>query len=236
MLALSLMSLASTAALQMRPQLRTRLPLRAQGSRSVPLAMAQNDEPEIADRLIGSAVYLLPLLDGARSERSFTRSAHARPQVHCRLDPVPLWCRLSLWCIHLPERSTGGRSRVHLLTVCQRFPKCKAVTTASLSLGPITPSSTHAGAAGSRFDVCGRLAGTVRVHANVCSTPKVPFAGFVLFIGLSTFTRNMNLSRFVRFNIQQARAARTCIGSCRPGLRILSISCMPHLHPPNLPI
>ena len=62
MLALSLMSLASTAALQMRPQLRTRLPLRAQGSRSVPLAMAQNDEPEIADRLIGSAVYLLPLL------------------------------------------------------------------------------------------------------------------------------------------------------------------------------
>jgi len=33
---------------------------------------------------------------------------------------------------------------------------------------------------------------------------SVPFAGLVLFIGLSTFTRNTGLSRFVRFNIQQA--------------------------------
>jgi hypothetical protein len=33
---------------------------------------------------------------------------------------------------------------------------------------------------------------------------SLPFAGLVLFIGLSFFTRNTNLSRFVRFNIQQA--------------------------------
>ena len=31
-----------------------------------------------------------------------------------------------------------------------------------------------------------------------------PFSGFVLFIGLSFFTRNSGLPRFVRFNIQQA--------------------------------
>ena len=33
---------------------------------------------------------------------------------------------------------------------------------------------------------------------------NVPFLGFILFIGLSAFTRNTGLSRFVRFNIQQA--------------------------------
>ena len=33
---------------------------------------------------------------------------------------------------------------------------------------------------------------------------SLPFAGFILFIGLSYFSRNANLSRFVRFNIQQA--------------------------------
>ena len=33
---------------------------------------------------------------------------------------------------------------------------------------------------------------------------SLPFAGLILFIGLSTFTRNTGLSRFVRFNIQQA--------------------------------
>lgn len=33
---------------------------------------------------------------------------------------------------------------------------------------------------------------------------SLPFAGLILFIGLSTFTRNQGLSRFVRFNIQQA--------------------------------
>ena len=33
---------------------------------------------------------------------------------------------------------------------------------------------------------------------------SLPFAGIILFIGLSTFTRNQGLSRFVRFNIQQA--------------------------------
>ena len=31
-----------------------------------------------------------------------------------------------------------------------------------------------------------------------------PFSGFVFFIGLSLFTRNAGLTRFVRFNIQQA--------------------------------
>ena len=33
---------------------------------------------------------------------------------------------------------------------------------------------------------------------------SLPFAGLILFIGLSVFTRNAGLSRFVRFNIQQA--------------------------------
>jgi len=33
---------------------------------------------------------------------------------------------------------------------------------------------------------------------------SLPFAGLILFIGLSTFTRNTGLSRYVRFNIQQA--------------------------------
>lgn len=33
---------------------------------------------------------------------------------------------------------------------------------------------------------------------------SLPFAGLIFFIGLSTFTRNTGLSRFVRFNIQQA--------------------------------
>lgn len=33
---------------------------------------------------------------------------------------------------------------------------------------------------------------------------SLPFGGLVLFIGLSFFTRNQGLSRFVRFNIQQA--------------------------------
>uniref|UniRef100_A0A7S0JI91 Tic20 family protein Ycf60 n=1 Tax=Calcidiscus leptoporus TaxID=127549 RepID=A0A7S0JI91_9EUKA len=33
---------------------------------------------------------------------------------------------------------------------------------------------------------------------------SLPFAGLVLFIGLSFFTRNAGLSRLVRFNIQQA--------------------------------
>uniref|UniRef100_A0A7S0PYH6 Tic20 family protein Ycf60 n=1 Tax=Coccolithus braarudii TaxID=221442 RepID=A0A7S0PYH6_9EUKA len=33
---------------------------------------------------------------------------------------------------------------------------------------------------------------------------SLPFAGIVLFIGLSLFTRNAGLSRMVRFNIQQA--------------------------------
>ena len=33
---------------------------------------------------------------------------------------------------------------------------------------------------------------------------SLPFAGLILFVGLSTFTRNTGLSRFVRFNIQQA--------------------------------
>lgn len=33
---------------------------------------------------------------------------------------------------------------------------------------------------------------------------SLPFAGLILFIGLSTFTRNTGLTRFVRFNIQQA--------------------------------
>ena len=33
---------------------------------------------------------------------------------------------------------------------------------------------------------------------------SIPFGGFILFIGLSAFTRNPGLSRFVRFNIQQA--------------------------------
>ena len=33
---------------------------------------------------------------------------------------------------------------------------------------------------------------------------SVPFSGLILFFGLSYFTRNTGLSRFVRFNIQQA--------------------------------
>ena len=33
---------------------------------------------------------------------------------------------------------------------------------------------------------------------------SLPFAGLILFVGLSYFTRNQGLSRFVRFNIQQA--------------------------------
>ena len=33
---------------------------------------------------------------------------------------------------------------------------------------------------------------------------SIPFAGLILFFGLSFFTRNQGLSRFVRFNIQQA--------------------------------
>ena len=33
---------------------------------------------------------------------------------------------------------------------------------------------------------------------------SLPFAGLILFFGLSFFTRNQGLSRFVRFNIQQA--------------------------------
>ena len=33
---------------------------------------------------------------------------------------------------------------------------------------------------------------------------SLPFAGLILFVGLSFFTRNQGLSRFVRFNIQQA--------------------------------
>ena len=33
---------------------------------------------------------------------------------------------------------------------------------------------------------------------------NLPFVGLVLFIGLSAFSRNAGLSRFVRFNIQQA--------------------------------
>ena len=33
---------------------------------------------------------------------------------------------------------------------------------------------------------------------------SVPFGGLALFIGLSIFARSANLSRFVRFNIQQA--------------------------------
>lgn len=88
--------------------------------------MAQNDEPEIADRLIGSAVYLLPLLDG------FPYGAY----IYQSVPPV------------------------------------------------------------------GEVAYTFLPFVNAFQS--VPFAGFVLFIGLSTFTRNMNLSRFVRFNIQQA--------------------------------
>jgi len=38
----------------------------------------------------------------------------------------------------------------------------------------------------------------------VNSFQSLPFAGLILFIGLSAFTRNQGLSRFVRFNIQQA--------------------------------
>ena len=33
---------------------------------------------------------------------------------------------------------------------------------------------------------------------------SLPFAGLIFFFGLSFFTRNQGLSRFVRFNIQQA--------------------------------
>ena len=33
---------------------------------------------------------------------------------------------------------------------------------------------------------------------------SIPFAGLALFIGFSFFSRNQNLSRFLRFNIQQA--------------------------------
>ena len=33
---------------------------------------------------------------------------------------------------------------------------------------------------------------------------SIPFSGLALFIGLSIFSRSANLSRFVRFNIQQA--------------------------------
>mgnify|MGYP001196340994 CR=1 FL=1 len=33
---------------------------------------------------------------------------------------------------------------------------------------------------------------------------SLPFVGLILFVGLSFFTRNQGLSRFVRFNIQQA--------------------------------
>lgn len=46
--------------------------------------------------------------------------------------------------------------------------------------------------------------------AAVAAAPAVgafqssPFSGFILFIGLSIFTRNAALPRFVRFNIQQA--------------------------------
>ena len=38
----------------------------------------------------------------------------------------------------------------------------------------------------------------------VSSFQSLPFAGLILFFGLSFFTSNLGLSRFVRFNIQQA--------------------------------
>ena len=55
--------------------------------------------------------------------------------------------------------------------------------------------------------------------AAVTAAPAVgafqesPFSGFVLFIGLSFFTRNAALPRFVRFNIQQALllVCRACL-------------------------
>mmetsp|Transcript_18982 Transcript_18982/g.36854 ORF Transcript_18982/g.36854 Transcript_18982/m.36854 type:complete len:119 (-) Transcript_18982:498-854(-) len=47
-----------------------------------------------------------------------------------------------------------------------------------------------------------RLAGAA--FPFVASFESIPFGGLVFFIGMSLFTRNPNLSRFVRFNIQQA--------------------------------
>lgn len=38
----------------------------------------------------------------------------------------------------------------------------------------------------------------------VSAFQSLPFGGLILFFGLSAFTRNPGLSRFVRFNIQQA--------------------------------
>ena len=54
---------------------------------------------------------------------------------------------------------------------------------------------------------------------------SLPFAGLILFFGLSFFTRNQGLSRFVRFNIQQApywtsrfsfRASSGAVRTCSP--------------------
>jgi len=44
----------------------------------------------------------------------------------------------------------------------------------------------------------------VRAAPAVGAFQSSPFSGFILFIGLSVFTRNTALPRFVRFNIQQA--------------------------------
>lgn len=44
----------------------------------------------------------------------------------------------------------------------------------------------------------------VAAHVEVETALRRPFGGLIFFFGLSFFTRNQNLSRFVRFNIQQA--------------------------------
>lgn len=50
--------------------------------------------------------------------------------------------------------------------------------------------------------IIGNLA--VQVLPFVNTFNSIPFSGLVLFFGLSFFTRNTGLPRFVRFNIQQA--------------------------------
>eukprot|EP00965_Chrysotila_dentata_P194577 6176444-Pleurochrysis_carterae.AAC.3 len=61
-----------------------------------------------------------------------------------------------------------------------------------------------------------RLAGAA--FPFVASFESIPFGGLVFFIGMSLFTRNPNLSRFVRFNIQQVRYVRMSLVQASAGI------------------
>ena len=120
-------------------------------------------------------VVALPCADGLRAS-----GAMRRPSDHAARRTAACVLRESTPSPDVVERLAAGV--VYLLPCADGFPYGSYIYS---NVPPV-----------------GALAYNVLPFVNAFQ--NLPFVGLILFIGLSAFSRNAGLSRFVRFNIQQA--------------------------------